>query len=88
VLPVDVLIGLAVVVIGADALALGFWLADEAVHPEVRHRNRRRRERGRLLGAAEPKLSGSELNESEAYDEEWQRNDRERNRRLGTGPNL
>jgi protein-S-isoprenylcysteine O-methyltransferase Ste14 len=88
VFPVDVLIGVAVVFVGGHALALGFWITYEIAHPDVRLRNRKRRERARLLSASEPKLRDAELSAAEAYDAGWQRSDRERNHRLGSGPSL
>jgi hypothetical protein len=83
-LPLAIVVGVVVVLIAGHLIAWLFGIRSLLLHP---HHLREAWSSGRHP-ASKPSLTDEELHAAEAYDAVWQLQDRDRNRRLGTGPSL
>jgi hypothetical protein len=83
-LPLAIVVGVVVVFIAGHLIAWLFGIRSLLLHP----RHLREAWSSGRHPASKPSLTEEELRAAEAYDAEWQLQDRERNRRLGIGPSL
>jgi hypothetical protein len=83
-LPLAIVVGVLVVVIAGHLIAWLFGIRSLLLHP----RHLREAWSSGRHPACRRALTDDELHAAEAYDAEWQLQDRDRNRRFGTGPSL